>query len=238
MKDENYEHERMTAAPVSLQGDENEPAANEIPEESILNGAAPANNEKCDIVDIFGILNSKLDSLDGQLGKLQTEFDGKLKYDQHKEKIIDQLHREVQEYKNDLTKNLLRPMIVDIIHTIDDIGKLVNSHKKTPPAELNPQKLIRQMEDISADLEDILFRQGVEAFNSARPEYDAKRQKIINTETTGDQSKDKTVSKRNRDGYEWDGKVLRQEMVSVYIYKPEDTHPDKDISNEEIKNHE
>jgi len=46
--------------------------------------------------------NNSLDLLVTKLYTLQAEFQSKLKYDQHKDKIIDDLHRELQEYKSDL----------------------------------------------------------------------------------------------------------------------------------------
>jgi molecular chaperone GrpE len=164
---------------------------------------------------------SRLDDLSEQLENLSTEFNSKIKYDRHKEKIIDDLHREVQEYKNDLLKNLLKPLIMDIIHTIDDIAKLVNNHRIKNPSELDPLKIIKQMEDISSDLEEILCRQGMEPFNCDQSEFNPKQQKIIKTEYSKDPSKDKTISSRVLNGYQWEGKVLRPEMVNVYIYKPE-----------------
>lgn len=181
---------------------------------------------------VFHSLNLKLDALGNRLENIESEFQSKIKYDQHKEKIIDDLHRELQEYKNDFIKSLISPVIIDIIHTIDGIAKLVNGHKANDASELDPLKLIKQMEGIAADLEEIIFRQGVESYNSDLLEFDAKRQRIITIETTNDPSKDRTISKKVLDGYKWEGKVLRQEMVNVYVYKPDSNEPEL-IKNEE-----
>jgi molecular chaperone GrpE len=194
------------------------------------------NDGKFDSDAAFGALGAKLDALNEQVRVLDAEFKSKIKYDQHKEKIIDDLHNEVQEYKNDLVKGLLRPVVVDIIHTIDDINKLVHNHRSKDPSQLDPLKLVKQMAGISSDLEDILFRQGVESFDCPRDEFDPKRQRIIKTEGISDLSKDKTISKRVHNGYEWEGKVLRQEMVNVFVYKPGLENPGRN-KNEET-NHE
>ncbi|MCK4761653.1 MAG: nucleotide exchange factor GrpE [Candidatus Aminicenantes bacterium] len=177
-------------------------------------------------------ITSNLYALNETMEHLQAEFKSKLKYDQYKEKIIDDLHKEVQGYKNDLIKNLLKPLIMDIIHTIDDTTKLVNNHRSKDTTELDPLKLIKQMEDISSDLDEILFRQGLESFNCEQEEFDPGKQKIIKTETTGDQSKDKTISKRVHKGYMWDEKMLRREMVNVYVYKPGLEIPETNINKE------
>ncbi len=169
----------------------------------------------------FDTLVSKLDALGEQVQSLESEFKSKIKYDQHKEKVIDDLHRELQEYKNDLLKGLLCPLVLDVIHTIDDIRKLVHHHRLKDSTELSPLELIKQMAGISADLEDILFRQGIESFNCPQDEFDPGRQKIIKTENINEPSKDKTIAKRVHNGYDWEGKVLRKEMVDVFVYKPE-----------------
>jgi molecular chaperone GrpE len=170
-------------------------------------------------------LESKLDTLKEQLDFLTAEFESKTKYDKFKEKAIGEMHRELQEYKNDLLKNILRPMVMDIIHSIDDITKLVNGHKAMNPKELDPQKLIKQMEGLSFDLIDILSRQGVEPFQDPQPEFDPKRQKIIKIEPCADHTKDKLIATRHQPGYSWDGKILRQEKVNVYVFEPGAENP-------------
>lgn len=206
------------------------------------NGAENEESKENDITfyidEAFGVLGSKLDGLKEQFGILEAEFKSKIKYDGHKEKIINDLHREVQEYKNDLIKNFLRPIIMDTIHTIDDITKLVDNYDSKDSLELDPLKLVKQMKGIASDLEDILFRQGVESFNCEQLEFEPKQQKIIKTEITDDQSKDKTISRRVHNGYKWEENVLRREMVDVYVYKPEFSNPEINKNNEEIKNDE
>ncbi|OQY57019.1 MAG: nucleotide exchange factor GrpE [Candidatus Parabeggiatoa sp. nov. 2] len=172
------------------------------------------------------LLVTKLDGLTEQLNNLQAEFQGKLKYDQHKEKIIDNLHSELQEYKNDLIKKLQQPMIMDVIHAIDDFNKLTSHYKQKEPADIDPQKLIKLMASIPEDLEHLLYRQGVESFSSSEPTFNPSRQRAVKTLPTSEPSKDKTIAQTLRNGYEWEGKVLRPEMVEVYVYQPDTTHPE------------
>lgn len=169
-----------------------------------------------DSFDSFSnLFNVALERLD----QLKEEFQVKLKYDAHKEKIIDSLHRELQEYKSDLHKKLLQPVILDVIHIIDDLNKLVNNYRAKDKSELEPAKLLDLLESFSSDLEDLLYKQGVEAFNRHDPSFNPSCQRILKTLETEDKSKEKTVAQRIRKGYEWDGKVLRPETVSVYVYK-------------------
>jgi molecular chaperone GrpE (heat shock protein) len=122
---------------------------------------------------------------------------------------------------------------MDIIFTIDDIAKLVNNYKSKEQAELNPLKLLKQMEMTGADLEDILIRQGVESYSYSQPKFEPRRQKVVKTEVTHDRSKDKTVSRQVQKGYEWEGNVLRQERVNVYVYQPVLENPGIDENKKE-----
>jgi molecular chaperone GrpE len=162
--------------------------------------------------------DSKLDTLAERFAKLEDEFESKIKCDRHREKIIDNLHKELQDYKNDLVKKLLRPMIMDIIQSIDNNNTLVNNLNEE--SQLDPQELIKQMAEISAELEEILFRQGVDKLEIVPSQFDPKRQKIVSTELTDDPAKDKSIAQKVHNGYEWEGHVLCRERVNVYLYKP------------------
>ncbi len=185
-----------------------------------------------------GLPEEELTRLAEGFETLVTMFQSKIKYDNHKEKIIDQLHQELQEYKNDQAKTMLRPMIMDIIQTIDDIARLVTSHKEKAPGELDPLKLVKQMEGLVLDLTDILFRQGVEPFQCPQPEFNPKRQKIIKTEPCQAQTSDKTVAQRIQPGYEWENRVLRQEKVNVYVFKPASDDTEKEMNSNTKKENE
>lgn len=178
------------------------------------------------------VYDSKLDTLAERFTGLESEFESKIKYDRHRETIIDNLHKELQDYKNDLIKKLLRPMIMDIIHSIDNNNTLVKNLREE--SQLEPQELLNQMEEISSELEEILFRQGVDLFDCKQPQFDPKRQKIVKTEPTDDPSKDKSIAKKVHNGYEWEGSVLCRERVNVYFYKPgsEDTKTNKNEEKE------
>src|SRR3954451_15438811 len=63
--------------------------------------------------------------LERRLDGLQTLFEREVRAEATREKVIDRLHAELQEYKQDLLLNVLRPVFVDLIQLHDDIGKMV-----------------------------------------------------------------------------------------------------------------
>ncbi len=167
-------------------------------------------------------LSAKLDAVQAQLQGLEAEFQSKLKYDQHKEKIIDNLHHELQEYKNNLIQKLLRPVIMDVILAIDDVHKLLkhyNKQKEEEPEKLDPLKLLGLLNTIPEDLSDLLYRQGVEPFSGQETLFNPARQKAAKTIPVSEPEKDKQIAQSVRTGYEWEGKILRPELVDVYVYR-------------------
>ena len=60
-------------------------------------------------------LHLQLDAIMGQLTALKEEFAGKLKYDTHKDEIIDKLHQELQEYKQDIVKKHILSIVLDVV---------------------------------------------------------------------------------------------------------------------------
>ncbi len=171
--------------------------------------------------DSFSI--TKLDDIDKKLDLLSQEFQEKLKNDSVKEKIIDDLHNELQEYKKDIFKKQFRSMILDLINIIDDLRKLSEHHRKKEALEGDFEKLLGQLDLIPSDLEDIFKNHGITPFTCSGDNFDPKRQKVLKKVETMDKASDKTIAKSLRPGYQWDGWVIRPEMVEACIYKePQD----------------
>src|SRR5262249_13351596 len=63
-----------------------------------------------------------------RLDGLQAQFDREVRAESTREKVVDRLHAELQEYKQDLLLGVLRPVFVDLIQLHDDIGKMVAAH--------------------------------------------------------------------------------------------------------------
>lgn len=179
-----------------------------------------------DISDEDSAEDSPFDEIKDQLEDLSQAFESKLKYDEHKNKIIDDLHQSLQEFREGLIKKYLHRFITDIIKIVDDMRKFTSHHKNQPSSDETTEKLLKYIDNISSDLEDLFSWEGVVSFTCNGEMVDPSRQRILNKIETDDPAKDKTVAERLRPGYEWDGKVIRPEMVSAYIYQTESTAED------------
>ncbi|MCF8024402.1 MAG: nucleotide exchange factor GrpE [Desulfobacteraceae bacterium] len=163
-------------------------------------------------------LMAAVDDLRAQMRSLAGEFETKLKYDEHKNRIIDGLHQELQEYREGLIKKHFHSMITDAIKIIDDIRKFKAHYEDDPPSEETLPSLLGFLEDIASDIEDLFSWQGVTPFTCNTEHFDNARQRVVKKVETHDPEMDKKVAGSLRPGYEWEGKVLRPEMVAVYVY--------------------
>ncbi len=167
---------------------------------------------------VAGLID-RLNGLQDSMNQLAGEFQSKLKYDAHKERIIDTLHQELQEYKNDIVKKHLMSVLMDVIKVVDDIRKWTGHYRSLDSDTRDPIKLFKFLETIPSDLEDIFYWQGVKSFICQGDGFDPSRQRAAKKVATADPGMDKKVAESLRYGYEWEGKVIRPEMVAVYDYK-------------------
>jgi molecular chaperone GrpE len=173
--------------------------------------AAPAgpSDELIAIRELNDVLMKRLDDL-------QSAFDREVRAEATREKVVDRLHAELQEYKQDLLLNTLRPIFIDLIQLHDDIGKLVQAQEQ---ADGHPSRLTDTMSGFQQGIEDILYRQGVEPFQHDSDVFDPRRQRAASTVVTDDPSIVKTVASRLRKGFQAGEKLIRPEIVTVYTLK-------------------
>ena len=185
--------------------------------------------------DGFGeqdLLMGRLESLGLQISELQREFEGKLKYDAHKDQVIDRLHSELQEYKQDIIKKYVLSIVMDVVKVADDIRKWLAHFRSLEVSQRDPRKLFRYLEAIPSDLEDVFYWHGVKPFSHQEGDFDPSRQRAIKKIPTADPALDKSVAHSIRPGYEWETKVIRQEMVAVYVYQEEQESLDTGMIDE------
>ncbi|MGI6404113.1 MAG: nucleotide exchange factor GrpE [Oscillospiraceae bacterium] len=166
--------------------------------------------------------DASMENLATAVRELSHLFVRKIETDRHKEKLFDQMHQELQQYKNDLLDCLTRSMEGDIIKLIDDVEKTMEHYRSRPFTDENYQRLLSLFEGVGTDLTDLLYRHGLEPYTQEGNEVVVGRQKILATLPTQDKSQDKKVAVRHTKGWEKNGKVIRPERISVYLYTPEE----------------
>jgi molecular chaperone GrpE len=157
--------------------------------------------------------------LDRRLDALQMLFEREQRAEAARERVVDRLHTELQEYKQDLLLKVQRPIFIDLIQLHDDIGKMIEAQ---PAGDAEAQRALAVrgvLESIQTGIEDILYRQGVEPFLRDGNDFDPRRQRAVSTITTDDPALAKTVAARLRKGFQAGDKVIRPEIVTVYAFR-------------------
>jgi len=152
-----------------------------------------------------------------RLTGLQTLFDREIRAEATRERIVDRLHAELQEYKQDLFLKVQRPIFIDLIQLHDDIGKMIEAQPADEPDRA--AALRGTLESIRTAIEDTLYRQGVEPFQNEGQDFDPRRQRSVTTVPTDDPERNKTIAGRLRPGFQAGDKLIRPEIVSVHILK-------------------
>jgi len=160
---------------------------------------------------------AQLHGLSEQLDGLRSEFQEKIKENRFREETIERLHKELQVHREGIVKKHLHSVVVDVIKLIDDLRRLVGHYRSKELTADDLPKLLDILSDIPRDLEDLFLWQGVSSFVEEGNRFDPSRQRITRKIVTDDPSLDKTIAERVLPGYEWDGKVIRPELVAVYV---------------------
>ncbi len=166
-------------------------------------------------------IHRRLDTLAETLGRrldaLQAQFEREVRAEATRERVVDRLHAELQEYKQDLLLSVLRPVFVDLIQLHDDLGKMAEALPADEPVD--PARVRGLLEGVQQGLEDVLYRQGVESFATEEPSFDPRRQRAVATVPTDDPALNRSIAARLRKGFRSGEKVIRPEVVSVFAQK-------------------
>jgi molecular chaperone GrpE len=152
-----------------------------------------------------------------RLSILQSLFDREHGAEAMREKIVDRLHAELQESKQDFLLTVQRPIFIDLIQLHDDIGKMLEAQPADDASRLATAR--GHLESIRAAILEILYRQGVEPFQTESDEFDPRRQRALTTVPTAEPGRNRTIACRLRPGFQAGEKIIRPELVSVYTVR-------------------
>jgi molecular chaperone GrpE len=201
------------------------------PYESIATEGAPAERQTAapplpapavDLAPVLEAVAALGGALERRLDGLQSQFDREVRAEATREKVVDRLHAELQEYKQDLLLGVLRPVFVDLIQLHDDIGKMIAAQGQGE-ADGAVRRLLEMMQGYQQAIEDILDRQGVVSYVEEGDTFDPRRQRAVSTVNTDDPRLARTIAARLRKGFRTvaGDRVIRAEIVSVYALQRE-----------------
>lgn len=174
--------------------------------------------------DYAPILSEKIDkmiesnlALSEQLNQLSDLFNKRILHTDHEEKIIDNMHSELQKYKDDMYSQLIRPVLLDIIEVRDSIVRVSAAFLDKPEGEQDiPNKTFS---GYAFDLQDILEKNNVEIYRSNNGDtFVPVKQRAIKKVATDNQELHGKVAESLSCGYIYHGRTISAEKISVYYY--------------------
>ena len=166
---------------------------------------------------IIAAINQLGGMVEQRLSSLQTLLDRAVRAEATHKRIVDRLHAELQEYKQDLLLKVQRPIFIDLIQLHDDISKMIEAQ---PAEDAERASAFRgALESIRRAILDFLYRQGVEPFQTEGNTFDPCRQRAMTTVPIDEPGQNRTIAGRIRPGFQAGDKIIRAELVSVYTLR-------------------
>jgi molecular chaperone GrpE (heat shock protein) len=153
---------------------------------------------------------SALNEISQKLDVLTQDFEDKIRYNENEGRIIEGLNSELQQYKNEMYAQLLRPLLLDIIEVRDTI---IEACSREAPSIVN-------IAPYSALLGDILKKNYIEIFRSeSGSQFIPIKHRVIKKIPVNDKLLHSRIAESFSDGYNYNGKILSAEKVAVYYYE-------------------
>lgn len=164
--------------------------------------------------------------LSDKIDYLSKQFEAKIAHTSHEEKIVDQMHAELQKYKSDMYSQLVRPILLDIIDIRDSILRVSQTYAAKPEEEQVIS--LKMFTDYTYDIQEILEKNNINIYKSESGDaFTPVRQRIVKKVTTTIEDLHGKIAESIGDGYEYLGKTISPEKIAVYVYEAPEKEPDK-----------
>ena len=160
----------------------------------------------------------KLNQLEEKMDMLNTLFIKKIQHTTHEEKIVDQMHGELQKYKDDMYSQLVRPILLEIIAVRDSIHRMSKNFELKPVEEQNVP--LKTFSDYGLDIQDILEMNNIMIYQGQEGEpFNPIKQRAIKKIKTPVEELHGKIAESLSSGYEYMGKTISPEKVVVYFFE-------------------
>jgi molecular chaperone GrpE (heat shock protein) len=167
-------------------------------------------------------LRDELVELREQVAGLRNEFTQKIRYDEVKERQLNDLRTEVQGHRAGLYRKLLGPIITDLIRMYDDLADALAAGIAAD--EKAAERTLASFQD---SVLEALARCGVElrpAAEMLEPDglpaiVDRSLHQVVRAVTTERADFHGRVARHRKAGFDQDGRVLRPAVVEGYVFR-------------------
>lgn len=222
------ENENIEEAANHPQEPEAEPEADESEDELVTESSSISEGPATEEIPLQEALQVQMNHLESKMDDLLQLFQERLQYDQHKDMIYDRQYQELEGFRNGMLDKLHKPIIMDIISEIDDFIKLGNfyvqkkeeysTEKKLDELEKLFDKLLKLYLGVVPSLCDLLEKHDVTSWQTEPgAPFDPRIHTVLKKTVTEDPELNKTICKSMRFGFKLNDKIIRREMVDVFV---------------------
>lgn len=150
---------------------------------------------------------------------LLKKVDAHLAETTYKDNLIKDIHEELQQYKNGLRQEIVKPVLKDIILLYDNTKDALDNNPETASADPAFVKLRKETQNLLYAIEDLLYAYDIEPVTvSVGDTFDPKTQKALKKEPAPSDDKDKTIAKMLKAGFKntATGHMMRDITVVVF----------------------
>lgn len=219
--------EENTMLPENDEVIENVPQTDETETDVMTDNKVEENcNNECEEQDaVEGKNEESLEAVTKAVKELSKKMDDmnalfvqKIQHTTHEEKIVDQMHAELQKYKDDMYSQLVRPILLDIIDVRDSILRMSKSYAAKPEGEQSVP--LKVFSDYAYDVQDILEKNNISIYEGSEGDdfVPIKQRPVKKIETAVSELHGK-IAESLSPGYDYMGKTISPEKVAVYLYK-------------------
>ena len=154
-----------------------------------------------------------------EVTELLKKVDTHLAETAYKDNIIKDIHEELQQYKNGLRQEFVKPVIKDIIHLYDTVKEALDNNPQSASNDPAFTKLYNDTKNTLYAIEDLLFAYDIEpVVVEAGTPFDPKTQKALKKEQPPTAEQNKTIVRVLKTGFKntATGHMMRDVNVVVY----------------------
>ncbi len=181
----------------------------EVPE----GGGEPADDQSHAVSSTEAAIRGLTNAVEG----LRDDFHHSTQAYDHQRLLIDKLHDENEQLRRAELERARDPVVRDLISLADTC--LRNGRAWLQREAVTPDDINRVLRDVTADVELILERQGVETFTPEEgTKFDRREARVVRSANTSDASLDGVVAEVLKPGYRIGDRVLRYGEVVVWAF--------------------
>ena len=158
----------------------------------------------------------EIKALNEKIANLNDMFLKKIQSMEFEKNVVNDLHKELQGYKDDLYFKLIKPTLMDLIDMKNSFKRGIENFSQKTEAEK-----INFLETFIFEIDTILEKNDIEIYETDitnEQNFDVKKQKIVEKIETDKKENHGKVFKVKSNGYIYKGKVISPEKVEVYVY--------------------